>query len=123
MGKSQRNKGHSFERKIAAELRGIFPKARRNLEYFVTREDEKGVDIDNTDEFRFQCKATKNYVPLNTIEEITRSCGAVPVLVAKADKKETLAVLPFKDFKKILAFYKKRGAHHGKSRKKQSEEE
>lgn len=102
MGASQRRKGHSFERETAAQLRVVFPDARRLLEYH--QADAKGVDVQNTDEFRFQCKRTRKYVSINTIKEVQceRWLGEIPVLVAQADGEEAMAVIPWEDLIRLI---------------------
>lgn len=90
-----RNKGHNFERQCAGDLKQIFPRVRRQLEYH--SEDANGVDLMNTGIYRFQCKSTKKYVSINTIKEVKADLeqGEVPVLIAAADDEETMAVLPW----------------------------
>lgn len=101
-GAYSRRKGHSFERDIAIDLRGVFPGSRRQLEYHV--DDAKGIDIQGVDPYRVQCKATAKYVSLNTIKEIQceRMFGDIPILVAKADKEPTLAVLHWEDLLALI---------------------
>lgn len=107
MGKKKKrvngtNKGKNFEREIARDLQKVFPNARRWFEYHAA--DANGVDLQNTGRFRFQCKFTKDYVPLNTICEVQcdEQLGDVPVLVAKANDKRILATLPWEDFLTLL---------------------
>jgi len=102
MGKKSRTKGHSFEREIAKDLREIFPGARRQLEYH--EDDCHGVDIANTGKFKIQCKRFKDFAPIRKIFEVEcdRELGDVPVLVTKADNEETMVVLPFEDFKRLI---------------------
>lgn len=99
-GKRSRTKGHNQERHLAELFREAgFPNARRMLEYH--SDDAKGVDLQNTGPYLIQSKATKNYVPINTIEEIQLDKfpeDSIPVLVAKADRKKPVAVLYLDDF-------------------------
>ncbi len=90
-------------------FRSVFPGARRQLEYHIN--DCKGVDIAGVEPFRIQCKKTKKYVPLSTINEVQcdRSFGDVPVLIAAGDDQEPLACLPLPDFLKLVE-----AAHGGK---------
>jgi len=53
-GRGCRKKGHDFERWVAQELRGVYPDARRHLEYH--SRDANGVDIINTGDYLFQLK-------------------------------------------------------------------
>lgn len=100
-GKSRR-KGHGFERLIARRLRKIFPKARRHLEYHAT--DATGIDLVDTGSFFIQCKRGKRYAPITAIEEIQLDPieGGTRVLITKADHRETMVVLPFADFYRML---------------------
>jgi hypothetical protein len=103
MSKKSRTKGHSFERWVAKKLRGIFPEARRHLEYH--SRDANGVDISNTGDFKIQCKRGKRYSSLTAIEEI-QLCpieGGIPVLVTKGDNKQVLVCMPFDAFLDLIA--------------------
>lgn len=102
MGKWSRRKGHDFEREVAQALRVVFPGARRQLEYHAR--DARGIDIQETGEFRFQCKRLEKYASVNTIEEIQcdRVFGDVPVLVTAGNGKEWMAVLPFDDLLRLI---------------------
>jgi hypothetical protein len=95
-GKTSRTKGHSFERDIAIKLRGVFPKACRQLEY----QEGLGVDLANTGVMRIQCKAYKKYAPLAKIEEAGDT--GIPALVTKGDRKPILIALRLDDFLAIL---------------------
>ena len=108
MGKSQRTKGHSFERKVANDLKGIgFDKAKRHLE-FQAEEAELGQDIDNTHPFLIQCKAMKNFPnPRKVLDQIKDQEGAYKLAVIKQDRKGTFAVMEWEDFLEILEILKK----------------
>lgn len=84
-------------------LRVVFPEARRLLEYH--SDDAKGVDVQNTGRFKFQCKKWKAYAPVTCIQEIECEpvLGDVPVLVTAGDNLTPMAVLPFDDFLDMLA--------------------
>ncbi len=101
-GRGCRKKGHDFERWVANELKGIFPDARRHLEYH--SRDANGVDISNTHPYLFQCKRGRRYSSLSAIKQI-QVCpieGGIPVLITKGDNEEPLACLPFETFLKLL---------------------
>jgi hypothetical protein len=101
-GKSSRRKGHQFERDVANALKGIFPGARRHLEY--QGEEADGRDIVGTGKFKFQCKRLKKYSPVTAISEIqcAPELGDVPILVTAGDFLPALAVLPFDDLLRLL---------------------
>lgn len=88
-------------------LRPVFPDARRHLEY----QDAEcfGVDLVNTGHYRIQCKKTKTYPPLNTIQEVQvdPGWGEVPILVAQADNQPALVVMPLTDLIDLLKRLKK----------------
>ena len=104
MGANGCKKGKAFERDLAQKIRHIFPNARRFLE---NHKDDggKGIDLINTEHYRFQCKSYKaGYVSVNTIFEIEHDSflGEVPVLVTKTNGKPTMAVLPLDDLIRLL---------------------
>lgn len=96
LGKLSRTKGHSFERDIALKLRGLFPDARRLLEY----QEGMGIDLEKTGRLRIQCKAYKNYAPLSKIEEAGDK--DIPALVTKGDRKPILIALRLDDFIELM---------------------
>jgi hypothetical protein len=91
MGKSQRVKGHSFERWTAQQFRPVYPDARRDLN---DTHGGSGIDLENTGTLAIQCKAYKDYAPISKIEEIQVGDDRCPVLVTKGDGKKPMAVLP-----------------------------
>lgn len=97
-GLTSRRKGHQFEREVANDLKPIFPKACRQLEY----QEGLGVDIANTEPFAFQCKNKKTYASINTIKEVPPMKDRIPVLVTKGLRMEPMAVLPWKDLVRLL---------------------
>lgn len=100
-GNRNRNKGHSFERLVAARLKDVFPEAKRHLEFQV--QEAKGYDLDNTGRLKIQCKAYKKYAPISYIHEVsTESKTDIPVLVTKGDREKPVAVLFLDDFIDIL---------------------
>ena len=97
-GRHSRNKGHSFERDVANALKAIFPHVKRKLEYQIS--EATGVDLENTGNFKFQCKRLKTSVPISKIEEIKEE--GIHVLVSKTDQKPAYATMKFEDFVKLL---------------------
>lgn len=96
-GKLSRTKGHAYERAIVIKFKKLFPEAIRQLEY----QEGLGVDLANTGRLRIQCKRRKNYAPMSCLEE-ARDGKGIPVLVTKADRKESIVALPLVDFLAIL---------------------
>lgn len=107
-GRHARRKGHQFERDVAISLRGVFPEARRHLEY--QHQEANGVDLVNTGRFLFQCKKLKAYAPISTINEIQahRALGDIPVVVTAADNSPWMAVLYYDDLIELISFYQSR---------------
>jgi hypothetical protein len=99
VGANPRTKGHGYEREICDKLRSVFPKAKRHLEFQV--EEAEGYDLDNTGPYRIQCKRHKNYVPVNTIEEV--KAKGIPVLITKADRKKDVVCMYLNDWINILS--------------------
>jgi hypothetical protein len=60
--------------------------------------------LQETGEFRFQCKRGRKYASVATIGEIEcdRLFGEIPVLVTKGDDVEPMAVLPLDDLIQLL---------------------
>lgn len=105
MGKLSRTKGHSFERWVAAQLRSIWPKCRRHLEY----QDGEcfGVDIHGSGHYRIQCKRGKKPSPISAIHEVQydEMLGEIPILITRGDADQAYVVVPFEEFKRLLALY------------------
>lgn len=104
MSKLSRTKGHSYEREIAIAFRKVgFKDAKRHLEYQAC--EAQGIDLDGTGKFKVQCKRGRGYAPINRIEEIQVDPieGGIPVLVTRADNKESMAVLTLKDFLDLVS--------------------
>lgn len=101
-GKRSRTKGHSFEREIANKFKELgFSGARRQTEYH--EDDAKGVDLQGTGRFKVQCKRLKGYAPINRINEIQDAkSGDIRVLITKADREPTMAVLELDDLIMLL---------------------
>ena len=109
--KLSREKGHKFERDTANAFKAVFPEAKRHLEY-QTVSAALGIDIIGTGDYRVQCKRTALYVNPSRIFEIridpTRDGDHLTrVLVTKADRMPTLAVLPFDKLMELIAFHER----------------
>lgn len=100
-----RRKGHQFERDIAILFQQAgFKNARRHLEYQMG--EALGKDIANVEPYLIQCKATKKYVPLTTINEIQNQHEGIPVLIAKGDNLPPLACIPLAHFMELVKLYR-----------------
>ena len=89
MGKSQRRKGHDFERWTAREFRRLYPDSRRYLDDVY---GGSGIDV-TAGPWAIQCKAYHKYAPIAKIEEI-EDPDRFPLLVTRGDYKMPMAVLP-----------------------------
>lgn len=103
--KGVRQKGNTFEREIAMDLRMMgFTKAGRHLEFQIN--NAVGVDIDHAGPFRIQCKNFQKYPSMSFIEEVQDKTG-IPLLVAKANGKPPLVAIPWDEFLKIVSAWMK----------------
>jgi len=92
MGKSERTKGHSYERKVAIDLRPFYPDAKRHLEY-QSSEAELGQDLDNTGSLLIQCKAMKKSPsPNSLLDQVKDQEGHHKIAVVKIDRKGEYAI-------------------------------
>lgn len=126
MGKSQRVKGHSFERWVARWFRDKGYEAERNLEYaagvgidVVAWRELKTVTFDTkvskpkkilfgakgkTHLKTIQCKVGQQ-VPKTIykwFDEIQNSPNETPLLIVKRDRKKPLVVMSLEDYEKLL---------------------
>lgn len=93
-GANSRKKGLTFERDIATKLAHIYPNACRHLEYQKFKAAKK-MDLEYTGPWVIQCKNKQKYENPKTLHETPVEAGQYPVLVTKAHKESTLAVIPF----------------------------
>lgn len=100
MGKSQRVKGHQFERDLAISLRTLDPTAKRHLEY----QEGAGYDIDTKLPLTIQCKAGARPPWLKSIMEAIKVApqGRYPVGAVKVDNVGEFAVMQWDDFLDIF---------------------
>jgi hypothetical protein len=99
LGKWQRRKGATFERFVVNKFKKLFPDSQRHLE-FQKEQAEKGVDV-FAGPFGIQCKAYKNYAPINKIVEI-KDNEVIPLLVTKGDRKEPVVCMYLDDFLELI---------------------
>lgn len=96
MSKSQRTKGHNFERWTVRQFKPLYDDAQRNLDDV---HGASGVDV-YAGPWRIQCKSYKAYAPISKISEIQED--GLPLLVTKGDYMEPMAVLPLSLLLEIL---------------------
>lgn len=97
-----RAKGHTFERFVASCMRAVgYTKAHRQLEFQIN--NAHGIDIAETGRYKIQCKKTKTYVPMNTIEEVKGKDGDVAVLIAAGDTEPPLVTMYLADWLELVS--------------------
>jgi len=104
-GKANRRRGHQFEREVAIDLRAVgFHDAKRHLEY--QKEEVVGVDIDNTGQFKIQCKAKNNSPNIPAVfKEIKHDKdNDIPVVVFKVTNKGEYACFKWEDAQVLMAW-------------------
>jgi len=97
-----RTKGLSFERDTANKLKHLFPEVRRQLEFQI--QDAKGIDLQNTGDFKIQCKKYAGYVSISTINEVrcNEEAGEMPILVTAGTNLEAMVVMKFEQWVELL---------------------
>ena len=98
-----RSKGHTFERFIANVFKACgFKDAQRQLEYQANQ--AQGIDLMGTGAFRVQCKKTKTYVSINTINEVKVKDPSteIPVLIAAGDNLKPMVTMGLDAFVLLL---------------------
>ena len=107
MGKSQRTKGHNFEREIARELREIFPDARRGLQY---QDGSQCADVEGTP-FHVECKRGIKPNPRAAMEQALSDArkGQIPLDVVKDDRRPAFVCMGWDDFKELVREWVERG--------------
>lgn len=96
MGKSQRTKGHDFERKIASRFRELWESAKRG---FQTRGGtSEAPDVDGTP-FFIECKKGKRTnIKAAYRQALGATDGRVPIAVTQDDREEILVTLSLTHF-------------------------
>lgn len=100
MGKAQRTKGASFERDIVHDLAdSLGVVCARNLDQ--TREG--GADI-VLDRYVIECKRRASIAVYDWVEQAQAACkdDQKPIVVCRADRKESLAIMKWSDFLTLL---------------------
>jgi hypothetical protein len=107
MGASQRRKGHDFERKIARDLRELFPDAKRGFQTRGGTSEEADVEIPY---YFIECKHHKKAPLRAALQQAADNCGdRVPVAICKDDRKDPIVLMNYEEFRKILSHLLKTG--------------
>jgi len=102
--KTQRRKGHNYERQITRELKEYFPDAitsRSGARY----EDSNGIDIINTAMFNIQTKARQN---LNLFDVLNKEMPAdknINIVFWKRNRQRDIVILDKQDFYELLQIF------------------
>ena len=100
MGKAQRTKGASYERDIVHDLSDYLGvDCSRNLDQ--TRDG--GADI-VLDKFVIECKRRASIAVYDWVDQAQAACkdGQKPIVVCRADRRESLAIMKWSDFLTLL---------------------
>jgi hypothetical protein len=100
IGKSERNKGHKWERAVANSLHIVDPTAKRNLEY-----QEGGTrDIMTRLPFKIQCKNSKRPKFLDAVREANtnKDKDEMGLGAVKVTNKGEYAIMEWEDFLRLL---------------------
>jgi len=100
MSKSQRIKGANYERDIVHDLADYLGvDCARNLEQ--TRDG--GADI-VLDRFVIECKRRAGIAVYDWVDQAQAACkeGQTPIVVCRADRRESLAIMKWSDFLTLL---------------------
>lgn len=101
MGKAQRDKGARFEREVCSIIEDVTGyKVKRNL----SQTRDGGYDI-KFGPFRLECKSRKALSVYDFYDQCEAACGVhdIPVVVMKADRREPLVMMSFRQALPFLA--------------------
>lgn len=110
MGKSQRNKGHQFERDIVNLLKEKGYDAARNL----TQTRDSGGDI-NLPRWLIECKRYANIGRVyDWLDQAIKAASGIqkPIVVAKADRKEEIVIMRLSDFLEVMNVVESQAPDH-----------
>jgi hypothetical protein len=92
MAKISRTRGATYEREVAAKIHDVLGvKLKRNLQQY----QEKGLGDLILGKFIIECKRRRKIAVYEFIEQAEAACkpGEVPVVIMRADGKESLALM------------------------------
>ncbi|MCP4677703.1 MAG: hypothetical protein GY854_19740 [Deltaproteobacteria bacterium] len=103
---NSRQKGHSFEREVASELRKIFPEARRGLQY---QDGPTPPDVTGTP-FHVECKRGRRPNPRAALKQAINDAapGVVPVAVIRDDRAEAFICMRWSDWMDFVREWRER---------------
>tara|TARA_Y100001963_G_scaffold159983_1_gene266690 strand:+ start:488 stop:826 length:339 start_codon:yes stop_codon:yes gene_type:complete len=111
MSKSQRAKGHRFERKVAADATvALGQKVQRTIQFRGGQSEGSDVVVEP---FAIECKHYKKLGGLinRAYEQATRDAkeGYIPIAICKGDRQEPLVTMGYKDFWELIKEWRERG--------------
>ena len=102
-GKSARNKGNNYERKIVNLFKELgYPEARRSSDYI----DNLKVDIEGTGIFNIQAKAVERLGSVHAILESMPKDGHINVVFHKRNRQGTVVSMSEEDFITVVKMFK-----------------
>ena len=101
MSKSQRVKGHNFERRVAMDFRAIFGSGRRGLQY----QDGCWAPDVIIPKLNVECKAHKKAPVRSALRQASEGCpeDKWPVAVLKDDRQPPFVVMYYHDYLKLVS--------------------
>jgi hypothetical protein len=109
---NSRTKGHDFERFCATRLREIFPDVATSRFKGALWWDIAGVDLTNTGNYNFQCKAKETSPSYHLILASMPKGEHINVILHKKNNRGIVAVLDFEDFLELI---KKHDGKHSRN--------
>ena len=100
MGKSQRTKGHAYEREVVHQIRDVLGiDCSRNL----TQTRDSGGDI-LLEKYVIECKRRAGISVYSWMEQAEESCnlGQRPIVICRADGEDSLVIMNLTDFLHLL---------------------
>ena len=100
MGKAQRVKGYTWERRVAQILREFWPEARRGYQ---SRGGQEQCDVIGTP-MHVECKAVKKTSMVEWMRQMAREAaeGETRTLWVKVDREPPFVAVPMEDFLTLL---------------------
>lgn len=101
-GRSNRRRGHDFERWVARKLRPIFPRAERGFQTRGGTTEE--TDIKGVPAFDIECKVGAQPNIRAAMKQVQEARpGGTPVVVSKRDREGALVTMRFEDWLELVA--------------------